>query len=96
MMCNGAHHHKNEDTVGQEKNVIEFPKLPSVRDRAILRQSLTNVLTELFTFYDDIADFVEDCAQARGNKIGIQADRTLHSWARRQLQEYRELGEARG
>ncbi len=79
-----------------QSNVVTFPKPRSVQHPAVLRESLEVILRELYTFYDSIPDFVEDCGQAIGHKKGIQADRALHSWARRQLEEYRYLAAKSG
>ncbi len=77
-------------------NVISFPKQTSVHHPEVLHRRLVHLLTELLEFYDDLADFVEDCGQAIGHRSGVQADRALHSWARRQLEEYRFLAAQRG
>ena len=61
-----------------------------------LRERLESTLRELYEYYDGIADFVEDCAHARGHKVGKQADLAVLSWARRQLEEYRVMTKMRG
>lgn len=76
-------------------NVITFPKNRGVP--STLYEDLKKILAELLTFYgDDLPSFIEDCAQARGFKKGEQADRTLRSWARRQLEHFRAMSQIAG
>lgn len=98
--------------MGQTAQIIPFPKkinfleeLKTVQrelaDRSrkeTLSDDLNKTLTELFEFYDkdSLWEFVEDCAQAKGNKIGTQADRAVLAWARRQLTEFQEQAKLSG